>query len=122
SDGLALGNEALNGILISLLMRRIDSIVKNYAFSASIFTTAALSAGLLQHWPGWHFYLGDGVQYSWRVEARLDHGQVLISGPRLAKFGALPGGGAARADLHGTWVAALRCSIVAHVATAGNQF
>lgn len=43
----ALVNEALNGILISLLMRRIDAIAKNYAFSTSVFVTAGFSAAIL---------------------------------------------------------------------------
>eukprot|EP00443_Scrippsiella_acuminata_P079765 CAMPEP_0115556414 /NCGR_PEP_ID=MMETSP0271-20121206/98353_1 /TAXON_ID=71861 /ORGANISM="Scrippsiella trochoidea, Strain CCMP3099" /LENGTH=181 /DNA_ID=CAMNT_0002990283 /DNA_START=54 /DNA_END=596 /DNA_ORIENTATION=- len=57
-EALALGNEALNGILISQLMRRIDSIAKNYAFSASVFVTAMLSAAVLDHRPSWNFYVG----------------------------------------------------------------
>eukprot|EP00434_Breviolum_minutum_P008360 symbB.v1.2.007379.t1/scaffold449.1/size202926/9 len=61
SDVLALGNEALNGILISLLMRRIDAIAKNYVFSVSIFTTAGLSAVVLRHWPPWQFYMGASI-------------------------------------------------------------
>eukprot|EP00435_Cladocopium_sp_Y103_P032199 s207_g8.t1 len=61
SDALALGNEALNGILISLLMRRIDAIAKNYVFSVSIFTTAGMTAMILRHWPPWQFYLGASI-------------------------------------------------------------
>merc|ERR1712129_523908 len=57
-EAIALGNEALNGILIGLLMRRFDSTAKNYAFSASIFATAALSAVFLDHRPAWEFYAG----------------------------------------------------------------
>lgn len=54
----ALGNEAVNGILVSTLMRHADSIVKNYAFSASIFTTALISVPVLDYWPQWPFLLG----------------------------------------------------------------
>merc|ERR1719343_1334424 len=55
---IALGNEAVNGILVSALMRHADSIVKNYAFSTSIFATAALSVPTLGYWPQTHFYIG----------------------------------------------------------------
>ncbi|CAE8630807.1 unnamed protein product [Polarella glacialis] len=61
TDLLALGNEAMNGILISLLMRRIDSIAKNYAFGASIFMTAGLSALFLDYRPPPQYYLGAGL-------------------------------------------------------------
>mmetsp|Transcript_64205 Transcript_64205/g.187868 ORF Transcript_64205/g.187868 Transcript_64205/m.187868 type:complete len:316 (-) Transcript_64205:162-1109(-) len=54
----ALGNEAVNGILVSTLMRHADSIVKNYAFSASIFATALISVPVLGYWPQWPFLLG----------------------------------------------------------------
>jgi UDP-sugar transporter A1/2/3 len=54
----ALLNEAVNGILVSALMRHADSIVKNYAFAASIFVTAGLSVPLLEYWPEFHFLLG----------------------------------------------------------------
>ncbi|CAE7905549.1 PHT4 [Symbiodinium sp. KB8] len=75
-------------------MRQIDSIAKNYAFSASIFVTAGMTSVVLRQQPPWQFHLGalisvvsmalyaragakappdgkksDGVQYSWRVEA-----------------------------------------------------
>lgn len=58
SVGVALVNEAVNGILISVLMRRLDTIAKNFAFSLSVFITAGLSAGLLDYRPPIHFYLG----------------------------------------------------------------
>ncbi|CAK9055322.1 CMP-sialic acid transporter 4 (CMP-SA-Tr 4) (CMP-Sia-Tr 4) [Durusdinium trenchii] len=61
SDFVALSNEALNGILISLLMKRIDAIAKNYVFSVSVFTTAAMSAVVLRLWPPWQFYLGSSI-------------------------------------------------------------
>eukprot|EP00418_Pyrodinium_bahamense_P050369 CAMPEP_0179186828 /NCGR_PEP_ID=MMETSP0796-20121207/92679_1 /TAXON_ID=73915 /ORGANISM="Pyrodinium bahamense, Strain pbaha01" /LENGTH=307 /DNA_ID=CAMNT_0020890847 /DNA_START=14 /DNA_END=938 /DNA_ORIENTATION=+ len=54
----ALLNEAVNGILVSTLMRHADSIVKNYAFSTSIFTTALISVPILHYWPQWPFYAG----------------------------------------------------------------
>lgn len=54
----ALLNEAVNGILVSTLMRYADSIVKNYAFSTSIFTTALISVPILHYWPQWPFYAG----------------------------------------------------------------
>mmetsp|Transcript_36773 Transcript_36773/g.114457 ORF Transcript_36773/g.114457 Transcript_36773/m.114457 type:complete len:326 (-) Transcript_36773:35-1012(-) len=54
----ALGNEALNGILVSLLMRSADSIVKNYAFAASIFATALLAVPVMDHRPQWPFFVG----------------------------------------------------------------
>mmetsp|Transcript_14323 Transcript_14323/g.39291 ORF Transcript_14323/g.39291 Transcript_14323/m.39291 type:complete len:314 (-) Transcript_14323:97-1038(-) len=54
----AMGNEAVNGILVSTLMRHADSIVKNYAFSASIFMTALLSVPVLDYWPQLPFFLG----------------------------------------------------------------
>lgn len=54
----ALFNEALNGILVSALMRHADSIVKNYAFGMSIFATAALSVPLLHFWPPLSFFAG----------------------------------------------------------------
>lgn len=57
-EAVALLNEAMNGIVISLLMRRFDSIAKNYAFSASVFATAGLSAVVLDHRPAWSFYVG----------------------------------------------------------------
>jgi len=55
---LALGNEAVNGVMMSLLMRHADSIVKNYAFGLSIFTTAGLAVPLLDYWPPPFFYVG----------------------------------------------------------------
>jgi len=58
SVALALVNEAVNGILISVLMRRLDSIAKNFAFSASVFATAGLSACLLDYRPPVQFFLG----------------------------------------------------------------
>lgn len=58
SDIAALFNEAINGILISLLMRQIDSIAKNYAFSASIFVTAGMTSVVLRQQPPWQFHLG----------------------------------------------------------------
>eukprot|EP00928_Gymnodinium_smaydae_P047692 TRINITY_DN31844_c0_g1_i1.p1 TRINITY_DN31844_c0_g1~~TRINITY_DN31844_c0_g1_i1.p1 ORF type:complete len:344 (-),score=63.75 TRINITY_DN31844_c0_g1_i1:257-1288(-) len=57
-DGLALVNEATNGILMALLMRRLDSITKNFAFSTSVFATAGLSAIVLRYRPSWCFFLG----------------------------------------------------------------
>merc|ERR1711948_15192 len=54
----ALANEAVNGILVSAIMRHADSIVKNYAFSTSIFATAALSVPTLGYWPDPHFFVG----------------------------------------------------------------
>lgn len=54
----ALGNEAVNGILVSAIMRHADSIVKNYAFSTSIFATAALSVPILDYWPKPQFFAG----------------------------------------------------------------
>jgi len=55
---LALCNEAVNGVMMSLLMRHADSIVKNYAFGISIFTTAGLAVPLLDYWPPPLFYVG----------------------------------------------------------------
>uniref|UniRef100_A0A7S4Q9H7 Sugar phosphate transporter domain-containing protein n=1 Tax=Alexandrium monilatum TaxID=311494 RepID=A0A7S4Q9H7_9DINO len=55
---VALANEAVNGILISVLMRRLDSIAKNFAFSASVFLTAGLSASLLNYRPPLQFFMG----------------------------------------------------------------
>jgi drug/metabolite transporter (DMT)-like permease len=55
---LALVNEATNGIIISLILRRLDSIAKNYAFSASIFVTVLLSTLLFGYWPATTFWLG----------------------------------------------------------------
>lgn len=55
---VALGNEAVNGILVSTLMRHADSIVKNYAFSTSIFATAIISAPVLNYWPQPSFFAG----------------------------------------------------------------
>jgi len=55
---LALCNEAINGVMMSLLMRHADSIVKNYAFGLSIFTTAGLAVPLLDYWPPPLFYVG----------------------------------------------------------------
>lgn len=54
----ALFNEAVNGILVAALMRHADSIVKNYAFAASIFLTAGLSVPLLNYWPQLSFFAG----------------------------------------------------------------
>jgi len=54
----ALLNEAVNGLCVSALMRHADSIVKNYAFGASIFLTAALSVPLLSYWPQMSFFFG----------------------------------------------------------------
>merc|ERR1712127_788090 len=70
-EAVALVNEAMNGIVISLLMRRFDSIAKNYAFSASVFATAGLSAAVLDYRPAWEFYVGavltsaSMVLYAW---------------------------------------------------------
>mmetsp|Transcript_49161 Transcript_49161/g.97705 ORF Transcript_49161/g.97705 Transcript_49161/m.97705 type:complete len:334 (-) Transcript_49161:84-1085(-) len=55
---VALCNEAVNGVMMSLLMRHADSIVKNYAFGISIFTTAGLAVPLLDYWPPPLFYIG----------------------------------------------------------------
>lgn len=54
----ALSNEAVNGLCVSALMRHADSIVKNYAFGASIFATAGLSVPLLSYWPQMSFFMG----------------------------------------------------------------
>lgn len=54
----ALINEAVNGLCVSALMRHADSIVKNYAFGASIFATAGLSVPLLDYCPPMPFFLG----------------------------------------------------------------
>lgn len=54
----ALLNEAMNGIMVSALMRHADSIVKNYAFGVSIFTTAGLSMPLLNFSPRASFLVG----------------------------------------------------------------
>ncbi|CAK9043499.1 unnamed protein product [Durusdinium trenchii] len=42
-------------------MKRIDAIAKNYVFSVSVFTTAAMSAVVLRLWPPWQFYLGSSI-------------------------------------------------------------
>lgn len=55
---LALGNEALSGILLSQIMRFADSNVKNYAFSVSVFTTIGFSSLLFNYWPRLGFYVG----------------------------------------------------------------
>lgn len=55
---LALGNEALNGILLSSIMRFADSNVKNYAFSISVFTTVGVSAPLFGYYPRPGFFVG----------------------------------------------------------------
>lgn len=55
---VALLNEAVNGLCVSALMRHADSIVKNYAFGASIFMTACLSVPLLSYWPQFSFFVG----------------------------------------------------------------
>lgn len=54
----ALSNEAVNGLCVSALMRHADSIVKNYAFGASIFATTGLSVPLLDFWPQNSFFIG----------------------------------------------------------------
>jgi len=54
----ALLNEAVNGLCVSALMRHADSIVKNYAFGASIFATAGLSVPLLSYMPELYFFFG----------------------------------------------------------------
>lgn len=54
----ALINEAVNGLLVAALMRHADSIIKNYAFAASIFMTAGLSVPLLNYWPEFSFFVG----------------------------------------------------------------
>jgi len=58
---LALCNEAVNGIIISFLMRTADSIVKNYAFSFSTFIIAGLSALTLSYWPRPQFFFGAAI-------------------------------------------------------------
>lgn len=60
-DAVALTNETLNGILISMLTRWIDSIAKNCAFSVSVFATAGMSAMVLEYRPPLHFYAGAGL-------------------------------------------------------------
>jgi len=55
---LALINEAMNGILISLLIRQLDGIAKNFAFCISVFVTAGLSAYFLGHHLAAEFYMG----------------------------------------------------------------
>jgi len=73
ADVAALINEAVNGILMSLLMRRLDSIAKNFAFSLSVFVTAGLSAAFLGYEPHMFFYVGAaltamaGVLYSYKA-------------------------------------------------------
>jgi len=54
-------NEAMNGIVLSLLVRRLDSIAKNYAFSASVFVTGGFSALVLGYRPPLSFYAGAAV-------------------------------------------------------------
>lgn len=54
----ALANEAVNGLAVSALMRHADCIVKNYAFSTSIFTTALISVPMLGFWPNFPFLAG----------------------------------------------------------------
>merc|ERR1712008_520795 len=58
SVSLALINEAVNGILISLLIRQLDGIAKNFAFCISVFVTAGLSAYILGHQLAAEFYIG----------------------------------------------------------------
>jgi len=60
-DAVALTNETLNGILISVLTRWIDSIAKNCAFSVSVFATAGMSALVLEYRPPLLFYAGAGL-------------------------------------------------------------
>eukprot|EP00928_Gymnodinium_smaydae_P033194 TRINITY_DN23842_c0_g1_i1.p1 TRINITY_DN23842_c0_g1~~TRINITY_DN23842_c0_g1_i1.p1 ORF type:complete len:310 (-),score=68.08 TRINITY_DN23842_c0_g1_i1:24-953(-) len=55
---VALLNEAANGVLISLVMRHMDTISKNFAFSMSVFVTAGLSAAFLGFRPLPQFYAG----------------------------------------------------------------
>eukprot|EP00933_Yihiella_yeosuensis_P031743 TRINITY_DN25346_c0_g3_i2.p1 TRINITY_DN25346_c0_g3~~TRINITY_DN25346_c0_g3_i2.p1 ORF type:complete len:324 (-),score=34.82 TRINITY_DN25346_c0_g3_i2:99-1037(-) len=55
---VAVVNEAVNGILISMLMRRFDSITKNFAFCVSVFITAGISFFFLEFQPTWFFFAG----------------------------------------------------------------
>jgi len=60
-DCVAISNEAVNGLLMAQLMRRLDSIAKNFAFSSSIFVTAGLSAVFLGYRPPQFFYVGTAL-------------------------------------------------------------
>mmetsp|Transcript_29139 Transcript_29139/g.65958 ORF Transcript_29139/g.65958 Transcript_29139/m.65958 type:complete len:318 (+) Transcript_29139:77-1030(+) len=55
---LALLTDAVNGMLISVLMRRLDSIVKNFCFGASVFVTAGISTAFLDFTPSPQFFAG----------------------------------------------------------------
>jgi len=63
-ETIAVLNEAANGIIISFLIGRWDSITKNYAFGMSVFASAGLSAVFLQHRPTWNFYLGSCITFA----------------------------------------------------------
>jgi len=52
----AMLNEAINGMVLSSIMRLADSNVKNYAFSLSVFTTAGSSAFAFGYLPGPGFF------------------------------------------------------------------
>mmetsp|Transcript_81861 Transcript_81861/g.228066 ORF Transcript_81861/g.228066 Transcript_81861/m.228066 type:complete len:328 (+) Transcript_81861:141-1124(+) len=54
----AVVNEAVNGLLLSSIMRFADSNVKNYAFSVSVFTTAAVSIPIFGYRPQPAFLAG----------------------------------------------------------------
>ena len=78
---LALANEAANGLVISLLLRRLGTIAKNFAFSVSVFVTVGLSALLLGFRPQARFYSGavitclSVVLYSGTPARRLPHAE-----------------------------------------------
>jgi len=58
---LALTNEALNGILLSSIMRSADSNVKNYAFGVSVFSVVGFSALIFGYFPRPGFFVGAAV-------------------------------------------------------------
>jgi len=58
---LATVNEAINGLLLSAIMRQADSNVKNYAFSVSVFVVVGFSSVVFGYWPGPLFFVGAGL-------------------------------------------------------------
>mmetsp|Transcript_122906 Transcript_122906/g.212607 ORF Transcript_122906/g.212607 Transcript_122906/m.212607 type:complete len:352 (-) Transcript_122906:58-1113(-) len=60
-SAVALASEALNGILVSMLMRDADSIVKNYAFTVSTFIVAGLSTIFFGYNPRLQLLVGAGL-------------------------------------------------------------
>ena len=54
--------------VLGMLRKAFPAKAKNYVFSVSVFTTAAMSALVLRLWPPWQFYVGSSVCETWLIK------------------------------------------------------